>query len=203
MHKLSAIADIRMGATLRGRDATRPVSAGSCFFIRIGDISQDGELLTKELIRIEPNEPVKEELFLRSGDVLFPNRGARTTALAFRLDLPRTLAGAQFFVLRPKSEVVLPEYLAWFLRTEEAARYFEGRRKGTYVQIIQRSDLADMEMPVPPLKVQQKVVEAANLALRERIIAERLASLKWKLSKSLLLQAAGNRSEINTKVPSK
>ena len=192
-----------MGATLRGRDATRPVPSGSCYFVRIGDISQDGELLTDELVRIEPNEPVNDDLFLRPGDVLFPNRGTRTTALAYRLDLPRTLAGAQFFVLRPDAGRVLPEYLAWFLRTEEAARYFEGRRKGTYVQIIQRSDLAEMEIPVPPLNVQQKIVEAANLALRERILAERLASLKWKLAKSLLSKAAGNLSEIKPKEPSK
>jgi hypothetical protein len=192
---ISSIADIRMGATLRGRDATRPVPAGSCHFLRIGDISQDGELLTDELICIEPNEPVNDDLFLRSGDVLFPNRGTRTTALAYRLDLPRTLVGAQFFVLRPHTARVLPEYLAWFLRTDGAARYFEGRRKGTYVQIIQRSDLAEMEMPVPPLKVQQEIVEAAGLALRERVLAERLAALQWKHTKSLLSEAASQHSQ--------
>jgi restriction endonuclease S subunit len=185
-----------MGATLRGRDATRPAPTGSCNFLRIGDISQDGELLPKELIRIEPNESINDDLFLRSGDVLFPNRGTRTTALAYRLDLPRTLAGAQFFILRPNPELVLPEYLAWFLRTDEASRHFEGRRKGTYVKIIQRSDLAEMEMPVPPLNVQQKIVETANLALKERIIEEKLVSLRWKLSRNLLSLAAVNQSEL-------
>jgi len=179
-----------MGATLRGRDATRPVSSGSCYFLRIGDISKDGELLTDELIRIEPNESISDDLFLRSDDVLFPNRGTRTTALVYRLDLPRTLVGAQFFVLRTDAERVLPEYLAWFLRTEEAARYFAGLRKGTYVKIIQRSDLAEMEMPVPPLKVQQKIVETGNLALRERILGENLASLRWKLANRQLVKSA-------------
>jgi len=179
-----------MGVTLRGRDATRPVSSGSVHMVRIGDISQDGKLKNDKFIRIEPNEPINEDLFLRPGDVLFPNRGTRTTALTYRLDVPRTLAGAQFFVLRPDIEQVLPEYLAWFLRTEEAARYFEGRRKGTYIQIIQRSDLADMEIPIPPLNVQRKIVEAANLAMEERILSERLTILKWKLKKSLLSEAA-------------
>ncbi len=145
--------------------------------------------MTDELVRIEPNELVNDELFLRSGDVLFPNRGARTTALAYRLDLPRTLVGAQFFILRPDAGLVLPEYLAWFLRTEEAARYFDERRKGTYVKIIQRNDLAEMEMPLPPLNVQRKIVEAAGLALRERILAERLTALQWKLMNGQLLKA--------------
>lgn len=203
MVMLSAIAEIRMGATLRGRDATRPVPTGSCRFVRIGDISQDGELLTNELIRIEPNESIKDDLFLRSGDVLFPNRGTRTTALAFRLDVPCTVVGAQFFVLRPDPARVLPEYLAWFLRSDEAARHFEGRRKGSYVQIIQRSDLAEMEMPLPSLEVQQKIVEAASLALKARDLEERLSALNWKLAKNALLKAATNHIENQPKDPSK
>lgn len=193
--ELSAIAEIRMGATLRGRDATRPVSTGSCHFVRIGDISQDGELLTNELIRIEPNEAIKDDLFLRSGDVLFPNRGVRTTALVYRLEASRALVGAQFFVLRPKASRVLPEYLGWYLRSDVAARYFEGKRKGSYVQIIQRSDLADMEMPLPSLEVQQKIVEAASLALKARHIEERMAELNWKLARTALLKAATNQIE--------
>ena len=196
---LSEIADIRMGATLRGRDATRPVPAGSCHFVRIGDISQDGELLTGELTRIEPNESVKEDLFLRSGDVLFPNRGVRTTALVYRLDVPRTLVGAQFFILRPKASQVLPEYLGWFLRSDGAARHLEGKRKGSYVQIIQRSDLAEMEMPLPSLEVQRKIVEVDSLALKVRNLEARLAALNWKLARTVLIKAATDQSEIQTK----
>lgn len=192
MTQLGSVADIRMGATLRGRNATRPVLAGSCQFVRIGDISQDGTFLNDEFVRIEPNERIHEDLFLRSGDVLFPNRGTRTTALTYRLDLPRTIVGAQFFILRPDAERVLPEFLAWFLRTEEAARYFAGRRKGTYVQIIQRSDLAELEMPTPTLAVQQKIVDAANLAVTERILTERLATLTWKLTNGQLAKAVSN-----------
>ena len=143
MPRLSSIADIRMGATLRGRDATRPDPKGAYQFVRIGDISQDGTLRSEDFLRIEPNEPVREELWLRPGDVLFPNRGTRTTALAFPLDQPRIIVGPQFFIVRPDDERVSAEYLAWFLRSAEAAAHFEARRKGTYVQIIQRGDLAE------------------------------------------------------------
>jgi len=190
-----------MGVTLRGRDATRAVSTGSCQFVRIGDISQDGTWLNDQFVRIEPNESVREDLFLHSGDVLFPNRGTRTTAIAYLLDLPRTLAGAQFFVLRPNTSQVLSEYLAWFLRTEEAVRYFELRRKGTYVPIIQRSDLAELEIPLPPLAVQQRIVDVAKLAVTERILTERLASLKWKLISGQIAQAAVNAVPANLKEP--
>ena len=190
MKRLDSIAEIRMGVTLRGRDATRSVEAGSCRLVRISDVSQDGTWLNEVFARIEPAERIREELFLRSGDVLFPNRGTRTTAIVYRLDEPRVIAGAQFFVLRPDSSRVLPEYLAWFLRTEESARYFEGVRKGTYVQIIQRSDLAELAMPLPSMEVQQKIVEVAALAVEERLLAERLAALKARLVSGELVAAA-------------
>jgi len=190
MPKISSIADIRMGATLRGRDATRPVPSGSFRLIRIGDISQDGTLLKDGFLRIEPGQSVSDEQVLRSGDVIFPNRGIRTTAFVYRLGGPRTIVGAQFFILRPEVAKVVPEFLAWFLRTEQSADYFAGRRKGTYVQIIEKSDLSELEIQLPPLKVQQNIVVAAEMAVTERKLSERLASLNWKLTNEKLARTA-------------
>src|ERR1035437_2289439 len=80
---LQSLAKIRMGVTLRGRDATRPDPKGSCRIIQIGDIADDGSFRNRDFTRIEPNEPFDNSLFLRPGDVLFPNRGLRTTAAVF------------------------------------------------------------------------------------------------------------------------
>ena len=190
MARIDHIAGIRNGTTLRGRDATRTVEGGACRLVRISDVSQDGTWLNGNFAQIEPSERIREEQFLRPGDVLFPNRGTRTTAIVFRLESPRTIAGAQFFVLRPDASRVFPEYLAWFLRTEESARHFEERRKGTYVQIIERRDLAEMELPLPPLEIQRKIVNAAALAIEERILSEQLATLKARLVEGELLEAA-------------
>jgi len=190
MPHLSSIADIRMGATLRGRDATRPDPNGSYRLLRIGDISQDGCLRPGELARIEPNEPVHQDLWLRPGDVLFPNRGIRTTAIAFPFDEPRMIVGPQFFIVRVNPDRALPEYIAWFLRSLDAASYFETRRKGTYVQIIQRKDLAELEIPLPPLATQRQIVQVANLALEERQLTERLAQVRWHFANARLIRAS-------------
>jgi restriction endonuclease S subunit len=192
MSRLDSIAEIRMGATLRGRDATRPVPEGCYSFLRIGDISQDGAFDASSLDRIEPNEPINENLILREGDVLFPNRGTRTTALCFPGSETPTIVGSQFFILRANRKQVSPEYLAWYLRSEVARQHFEGRRKGSYVQIIQRKDLADMELPLPPLASQRMLVEIAILAQKERTLSEKLTSLRWKLAHQQILQAAHN-----------
>jgi len=187
---LGSLADIRMGATLRGRDATRPDPNGSYRFVRIGDISQDGTLRTEDFLHIEPRESVSENLWLCEGDVLFPNRGTRTTGVAFPLNQPRIIVGPQFFIVRPDRERVLPEYVAWFLRTPQAAAHFESRRKGTLVQSVQRGDLADLEIPIPPLGKQRQIVETATLALKERELSEQILNLRWQYANEMLVRLA-------------
>jgi type I restriction enzyme S subunit len=158
--------------------------------LRIGDISQNGELVSSNFLRIAPQESINNELFLRRGDVLFPNRGTRTTALAYTLDVPGVVPGAQLFLLRPMQEKVWPKYLAWNLRSERAANYFAQRRKGTHVQVLQVKDVAEFQIPLPPLAAQQKIAEAADLALQERELLEQLARQKWKFTNQQLFEAA-------------
>lgn len=179
-----------MGATLRGRDATRPDPNGSYLFLRIGDISQDGVLLTNDLLRIEPNEPINPRSCLCPGDVLFPNRGTRTTALVFHGMETRTIVGPQFFIVRPDKNQILPEYLAWFLRSAPAAEHFKALKKGTHVPIIDRRDLATLAISLPALSKQHQILEIASLALQERQLNERLLQLRWQLANEQLVQIA-------------
>ncbi|WP_035616175.1 restriction endonuclease subunit S [Haloferula sp. BvORR071] len=156
--------------------------------IRIGDISDDGELVAEELHRFEPGGSVSADQFLRPGDVLFPNRGTRTTALAFELPLENVIVGAQFFVLRPNQKMIDPAYLAWCLRSTEAAQYFHTCRRGTLVQTLQTASLAEFEIPLPPLPDQSRIVELDQLALQERKLSRLLEK-----KQSLLLQTALQR----------
>lgn len=197
MTELGSIAEIRMGATLRGRDATRPAPNGRFRFVRIGDISQDGQLLTDEFERIDPSESVSAELLLRPGDVLFPNRGVRTTACVFNLSYPDALAGAQFFILRPNRKVLLPEFLAWYLRSDEAARHFDERRTGTVVKIIQSDAMKTLCIPLPPLETQKKIVEISQLQLSERDLMEQIAALRARLTTAQLILAAKNLTPLH------
>lgn len=191
---VSHIADIRMGVTLRGRDATRPAPDGSCRMIRIGDLSDDGKLVTDDLLRFEPGEPIRSELRLRRGDVLLPNRGTRTTAHVFDLPLRNVIVGSQFYILRPDESRVSPAYLAWFLRTDQAAAHFALRRKGTLVVTLQRRDVLELELPLPPLETQELIVALAALAVREREIAVELDRKKATYLQHRMLRAASVQS---------
>ncbi|HCN78883.1 MAG TPA: hypothetical protein DIT13_17030 [Verrucomicrobiales bacterium] len=187
---LHHIADVRMGVTLRGRDATRPALHGSCFMIRISDLSDDGHLTTEDLHQFEPGEDIRPDHFLRPGDVLLPNRGTRCTAYVYDLPLTNVLVGAQFYIVRPDTTKVSAEFLAWFLRTEKAAAHFALRRKGTLVQTVQRKDVLELELPLPPLAKQHSIIALDALAIQERQLSIQLAEKKAAYLQRAMLHAA-------------
>ena len=193
MPTLSSFATIRSGATLRGRDATRPDPKGAYRLVRIGDIADHGEIEQADFPRISPNESISDEQILRQGDILFPSRGTRTTAATYRLDLENPIVGAQFFVIRTKKEA-LPEYIAWYLRSETSRQHFEQRRKGTYVQLIQRADVAELEIPLPPMNVQHAIAEMAKFQHQETTLVKQIADLKEQLLEYRLLHTAAHTS---------
>ena len=172
------LAEIRMGVTLRGRDASRPDPQGSCRMIRISDVSDDGVLRSDDLLQFEPGEKIRTELFLRPGDILFPNRGTRTTACVFDLRETNVIVGAQFYIIRVKPERVLPSYVAWFLRSAVAATHFNEHRKGTLVQTLQRKDIEELSILIPSLSRQAAIVALDALALQERQLSAELARLQ-------------------------
>jgi hypothetical protein len=179
-----------MGATLRGRDATRPDPNGSYLFIRIGDISDDGALLTHDLQRIEPNEPISARSCLLPGDILFPNRGTRSTALVFHGMDTRTIVGPQFAVIRPDHTLVFPDYLAWILRSAPTQENLNALKKGTHMPVIDRSALETLPIPLPPLIQQRQIVEIASLAQQERRLAEQLLQLRAQFTNEQLIRFA-------------
>jgi hypothetical protein len=188
--QIGEVAEVRMGVTLRGRDATRPDPQGSCRLIRISDLSDDGQLVNRELLRFEPADRIRAESFLRAGDVLLPNRGTRTTAYAFDLPDQDALVGAQFYVLRPDPKIIRPDYLSWFLRSDVAAAHLSEHRKGTLVQTVQRRDVLEMELPLPPLQKQALIAALDRLGVEEKQLTSRLAGKKAFFLQHQLLKAA-------------
>jgi len=158
--------------------------------IRISDISNEGRLINPDLLRFEPGESIKQDLILRQGDVLFPNRGIRTTAYVFDLPEPNVIVGAQFYLIRPDQNVALPEYVAWYLRSEAASQHFHLRRKGTLVQTLQRTDIQELALPLPPLAKQRTIVALDALGTAERDLSLRLAKLRATYLEHQLLKSS-------------
>jgi len=173
--QLREVASVALGITLRGADASRHDPDGTHQLIRIGDLSEDGTVHCPEssLIKLDPETATRSAL--RQGDVLLAARGTRMTAGLFEGYKP-AVAGGQFLVIRPRTNILLADYLRWFLNLPSTQETLVGRARGSYVRSLPASALGELEIPIPPLPQQHAIAALHALRLREKDLMARLAS---------------------------
>ncbi len=186
MTKLSDIADLRAGYTQR--KPPRNAALQEYFMIHIRDVARDEPL---DLAKASPVAlpQVDERYLLRKGDVLFAARGERRVAVSVPAEPIETmLVGSQFFVIAPDTHVIRPAYLAWYLNTDEGQRQLTPTETGSYIAMLRMSDVAAVDIPIPPLDVQDKIVEFAGLIRSEKRLAAQLADLNARYQAGRLAQ---------------
>lgn len=186
MH-LADICSIHTGYTARSR--LEP-AAGGVLTIQLRDISPDGLIDPEHLTRVQL-EDLADRYLVRPGDVVFRSRGERNTACAIdeRLKEP-ALAVLPLMVLRPKPDLVTPEFLAWAINQAPAQRHFDASARGTNIRMIPRTSLDDLELDVPDIGTQERIVALNALADRERELATEAAETRRLMLSLLLVERA-------------
>lgn len=175
---------IHSGFTARGK--LESVELGGVPIIQLRDITAEGVVDPGCLARA-PLEGVADRYLVQAGDVLFRSRGERTTACALddRFVEP-AVAVLPLFVLRPKRDVVLPEYLAWAINQPAAQRHFDAAAYGTNIRMVPRSSLDELDIDIPDLATQRKIVAIDALAERERELSILAAEGRRRLTAMIL-----------------
>ncbi len=186
--QLREVADVQLGITLRGADASRHDPTGTHHLVRIGDLSRDGNLCIAEPNLIRLDEVTAHRSGLRAGEVLLAARGTRMTAAVFEGGRP-AVAGSQFLVIRPHGGVLIPAYMRWFLNLSSTQENLNARARGSYVRSLPSSALGELEIPLPPLARQRAISELHELRLREKRLMETLASRRAILIDRAILQS--------------
>ena len=78
------------------------------------------------------------------------------------------VAVSLFFIIRPKREIVNPEYLTWFLNSPNAQAYFHERRMGASVGNITKDTLENLKVKLPSLERQRQIATLNNLLKDEK-----------------------------------
>ncbi len=185
---LPDVCTIHSGYTARGR--LEDTDDGGVLTIQLGDISADGIIHPERLTRVQL-EGLPDRYFVRTGDVVFRSRGERNTAsvLDDRLREP-ALAVLPLLVLRPKIDVVMPEYLAWAINQPPAQRHFDLAARGTNIRMIPRSSLDDLNLEIPDIETQAKIVAIDALAEQERALALLVAETRRRMLSMILVERA-------------
>lgn len=169
--KLSEIAEIRAGYPFRGsvpEDVDGRVSV-----VQIKDVDLAGNINWRGLIKTRL-EGRKEPDWIKSGDVLFVARGTKIVA-AYVDDVSGFCVCSQYFyLLRTKTERVLPEFVAWQINQQPAQNYLVKSAEGTAQVSVRRRMLEELSIVIPSLEQQHTIVALAKSTLRERELLESL-----------------------------
>lgn len=186
MTKLRDIADIRSGLTFRTRAEPNP--AGGYRLLQIKDITGDGALRLDNLMLTDVSGHPSDSV-LRQGDVLLTARGTRNQAALFDVPFDNIIVGSQFFIIRLRSQVVLPAFLAWHLNQHESQRYLRENTSGSYIPFLPKGPLAELPVPFPSLTVQRSIVEIHRLSVQENHLAQTIQEKRNQLTALALHRA--------------
>ena len=137
--------------------------------------------------RIDHLPPSPNQL-TRAGDIILRPRGLALTAALLRDDQPNTIVASPLFKIRPNTLKALPEFLTWWINSPSSQNYLASRAGGSAVQMINKQVLESLEVILPPLEQQQRIIEYYSLAKSEIHLLERLKQQKELHARGILLQ---------------
>lgn len=169
-----------------------PEFDGGVPYIRTGDIV-DGQVMSASLRHTDPVIAARfERSSVRAGDIVMSIRATvGTTAV-----VPPDLDGAnltQGTARIAPGEFALGEYLLEFLRSPAAQRWIEGQIKGATFREITLARLRELEVPLPPVTLQEEFAGLVVAVDRQRAAVRRALAADDELFRSLQSDAFDGR----------
>lgn len=170
---LYQVATISAGYPFRGKIPEYP--EGNLAVVQMKDTSSEFGVDWMSCLRSEATGK-KAPDWLQTGDILVAARGNQNYAVLVdtrHAPLP-AVAAPHFYVVRPQSDALIPEFLAWQLNQQPCQRYFELHAEGTLTKSIRRQVLEEALIGLPSLAEQQTILAMARTLQEERQLMQLL-----------------------------
>ena len=183
---LREAAAISSGAT-KGRKID-PVDAVEVPYLRVANV-QDGFLALDEIKTIAIRRGEEQRYALAPGDLVMTEGGDLDKlgrAAIWNGAIDYCAHQNHVFRVRPRTEVVLPDYLRDVAGSPYGKAYFLSiAKRTTGIASINKTQLGDFPVPVPPLVLQRRYSETVDAARAVARIAESSARVAATLMASL------------------
>lgn len=175
-------------ATIQTGFFAKPTGDGEVVYLQSRHFDENGQLIA-ELHPDLMTSNVTPKHLLIPGDVLFSAKGTKNFAAVYENHNPPAVASTSFFVLRLTDENVLPDYLAWFLNNPVTQALLKGQAIGTSIASISKVVLEDLEITVPDIEKQRKILQLTQLRFREKTLKQQIETLREKQIQQQILNA--------------
>ncbi|TMS59859.1 restriction endonuclease subunit S [Imbroritus primus] len=181
------IAEVRMGYSFRSR--LEVDAEGDVAVIQMKDIDDSNLLHPEGLARIQMPD-LKDRHIVQEGDLMFRSRGESNSTSLVGGSLGRAVLAAPMMLIRLKVDAVEPAYLQWFINQPATQAALASQAAGTAVKMIGKAALEQLEVAVPPLDDQRRIVEIGQLAAREAQLMRELMGRRKALIEGILMRRA-------------
>ncbi len=159
---------------------------GDYLYIHYGDLYKGFELRIdverpqKRIPYILETEKIKPEQFLQDHDIVYVLTSETVDDLghSFLFENPRELpavAGTETTIVRvTKQDVVIPAYLNYLFQSRRFHAMLHQYTRGMKVFRIHPSDLARIEINVPSINYQQKIVAVLDALFEKQLLNQRI-----------------------------
>ena len=183
---LKYIASIQTGLTFRTRLEHSP--KGNILVIQMKDFGADNRIDCEKLTLIEMQN-LKERQMVQIDDLIFRSRGFKNSAALIDRELKDTTVAAPLLRVRVHDATVLPAYLCWFINSPISQSFLQRHVTGTAIRMVGKKALDALEVQIPSISTQQRIIELSRLADKEKNILKSLSVKRKQLVESKLMQA--------------
>jgi len=183
--KLNELTTIFSGHLFRFKIENSPF--GKYRVIQMRNINNDYTINYAGLPRVEINS-IRNEQIINKNDIVFRCRGNNNFASIIDCEIENIIADTHFLIIRIKSNIISPEYLAWYLNQKPAQMYFLKNAQGTVIPLITAKILGSLEVTIPDLQTQNKIVELSKISIKEQELAQTIQRKRKLLIENLLIK---------------
>lgn len=127
-----------------------------------------------------------EKSLLKANDVVLAGKGQRMFAWSYDEQFGHAIPSSLFYIIRTNPLEVLGEYLAHFLNSDKIQYEIKLIASGGTVPSIPKSELIQLEVFVPSIEEQHRIVNIANLLEKDLILTQQLLNEKMNLKKGVI-----------------
>lgn len=167
------------------------VESGGYPVVQMKDVLPGETVNWKELGRVRV-KGVKESSFIRQGDVLLKSKGVSHIGATADEPLEDTIASSHIIIIRPQTDVILPEYLTWYINQNPAQQRMNSLSAGSNVKHLSMKRVGELPIPVPDMETQKKIAELYWLRQREKNLTELIQKKRQQLINAVLLNKIGS-----------
>lgn len=177
---LEEIADIKLGMALNRKKADIDINVKERYsVVSMKNVEEEGYFNNDPFEIFPSTDSLPQRYFAEKGDILMrltdPN-----TAVYVNEEQEGLLVPSYFVKMKVSDKRYLPEYVAWYLNSEETKRELRKVQSGTRVTSTSKKVLGTLDIKEIPIEKQQRIIDLTQLHQKEKVLYKKLIKEKEK-----------------------